>query len=73
MKFKINNKQMLSLSQVELDDRIIVKKMDHTGTVKYGYTIENYEMVMLINAFLYFKEGNDVNLKDYLEEVQLWK
>ena len=69
MEFKINNGQVLSLSQGETDGHVIVKKKDSTGAKQYGNTIENHEMVMLVNAFLNFKEGDNVNLKDYLKEV----
>lgn len=64
IKLNVNNNQKIKISQDKEDKKINVDVLDKNGQVEYSYTIEAYEMTMLLNYFLNCKDGTEPS--DYI-------
>ena len=59
LSFKTNNNGILNMMQLEIDGKVIVKRLEKDKSYKTITTIPAGDMVMLVNLYKYIKE-NDI-------------
>lgn len=59
LSFKTNNNGILNMMQLEIDGKVIVKRLEKDNGYKTITTIPAGDMVMLVNLYKYIKE-NDI-------------
>lgn len=59
LSFKTNNNGLLNMMQLEIDGKVIVKRLEKDKGYKTITSIPAGDMVMLINMYKYIKE-NDI-------------
>ena len=61
LSFKTNNNGILSMIQLKLDGKVIVKRLEKDKGYETITTIPAGDMVMLVNMYKYIKENNIQN------------
>lgn len=61
LSFKTNNGGILNMMQLEIDGKVIVKRLEKDKGYKTITTIPAGDMVMLVNMYKYIKENNIQN------------
>ena len=61
LSFKTNNAGILNMMQLEIDGKVIVKRLEKDKGYKTITSIPAGDMVMLINMYKYIKENNIQN------------
>ena len=61
LSFKTNNNGILNMMQLEIDGKVIVKRLEKDKSYKTITSIPAGDMVMLINMYKYIKENNIQN------------